>query len=103
MARGCEDDLSMTESRIKAFANFFGPSCKAGPWVSDPVQDAVLSEANKNALRLLPVVGPLETNLFPFYCMRQNKGIHRCVKYATIRRAAANRRSIGDVLGRCFV
>lgn len=36
----------MTESRIKASANFFGPSCKAGPWVSDPLQDAVLSETN---------------------------------------------------------
>lgn len=43
VARGCEDDLSLTESRIKASANFFGPSCKAGPWVPDPLQDAILS------------------------------------------------------------
>lgn len=48
MARGCEDDLSMSESRIKASANFFGPSCKPGPWVSDPLQDAILSEEKKN-------------------------------------------------------
>lgn len=43
MARQCEDDLSLTESRIKASADFFGPSCKAGPWVPDPSQDRLLS------------------------------------------------------------
>lgn len=46
VARECEDDLSLTESRLKASANFFGPTCKAGPWVPDPVQDALLSEFN---------------------------------------------------------
>nr|ADO16267.1 transferrin [Culex pipiens pallens] len=40
--RECEDDLSPTESRIKAVAKFFGPSCKAGPWVSDPEEDRIL-------------------------------------------------------------
>lgn len=55
VARGCEDDLSMTESRIKASASFFGPSCKPGSWVADPLQDAILSETlNKNASGLLP-------------------------------------------------
>lgn len=43
MPRECEDDLSPTESKIKAVANFFGPSCKAGPWVSDPEEDRILS------------------------------------------------------------
>jgi len=42
-AKLCESDLSIVESRIKASAAFFGPSCKAGPWVSDPVQDKILS------------------------------------------------------------
>ncbi|XP_037914249.1 transferrin [Hermetia illucens] len=38
----CESDLSLTESRIKASANFFGSSCKAGPWVPDRIQDRIL-------------------------------------------------------------
>lgn len=46
MARGCEEDISLAESRIKASAKFFGPSCKAGPWVADPVEDKILSEYN---------------------------------------------------------
>lgn len=69
MARGCEDDLSMTESRIKASANFFGPSCKPGPWVSDPLQDVILSEANKNGLWL----SPMELNLFSFIAHDRTK------------------------------
>lgn len=44
VARGCEDELSVAESRIKASANFFGPSCKPGPWVADTVEDAILSK-----------------------------------------------------------
>lgn len=44
MARQCEENLSLTESRIKASADFFGPSCKAGPWVPDPAQDRILSK-----------------------------------------------------------
>lgn len=31
--------MSLAESRIKASAEFFGPSCKAGPWVPDRIQD----------------------------------------------------------------
>ncbi|KAG5680182.1 hypothetical protein PVAND_009707 [Polypedilum vanderplanki] len=42
--RECETDLTLAESRIKATANFFGPSCKAGPWLSDPVQDQILKK-----------------------------------------------------------
>lgn len=42
--RQCDEDMSLVESRIKASASFFGPSCKAGPWVPDAVQDRILSE-----------------------------------------------------------
>ncbi|KAL7037648.1 hypothetical protein ACKWTF_009312 [Chironomus riparius] len=42
VARECEEDLTLAESRIKASANFFGPSCKAGPWVNDALQDSIL-------------------------------------------------------------
>jgi hypothetical protein len=42
--KGCESDLSLAESRIKASANFFGPTCKAGPWVPDENLDQILSE-----------------------------------------------------------
>lgn len=41
--RLCENELSLAESRIRASAEFFGPSCKAGPWVPDPTQDRLLS------------------------------------------------------------
>lgn len=41
--RGCESDLTLAESRIRATANFFGESCKAGPWVNDEFQDQILS------------------------------------------------------------
>lgn len=44
VARGCESELSIAESRIKASSNFFGASCKAGPWIMDPVQDKLLSK-----------------------------------------------------------
>lgn len=44
MPRLCEDELSLVESRIRATAEYFGPSCKAGPWVPDPVQDRLLSK-----------------------------------------------------------
>lgn len=46
VARGCEKDISLAESRIKASADFFGESCKAGPWVSDPEQDKILSKSS---------------------------------------------------------
>lgn len=44
ISRECEDDLSPGESKIKASAKFLGPSCKPGPWVPDPLQDAILSK-----------------------------------------------------------
>lgn len=43
VARGCEKEITLAESRIKATANYFGASCKAGPWVNDPLQDKMLS------------------------------------------------------------
>lgn len=42
--RQCNEGMSLAESRIKASAEFFGPSCKAGPWVPDAVQDQILSK-----------------------------------------------------------
>lgn len=47
VARGCEKDITLAESRIKATANYFGNSCKAGPWVNDPLQDKILSELSE--------------------------------------------------------
>lgn len=42
--KSCELDLTLTESRIKATSKYFGSSCKAGPWVNDPIQDQQLSK-----------------------------------------------------------
>ncbi|CRK98392.1 CLUMA_CG011751, isoform A [Clunio marinus] len=42
VARGCETEITLPESRIKATANYFAESCKAGPWVNDPMQDKKL-------------------------------------------------------------
>lgn len=42
--KSCELELTLTESRIKAASSFFGSSCKAGPWVNDPIIDRQLSE-----------------------------------------------------------
>ncbi|XP_053677379.1 transferrin [Anopheles nili] len=42
--RECEDDLSPVESSLKSVASFFGPSCRAGPWVPDPVEDRRLKK-----------------------------------------------------------
>jgi hypothetical protein len=42
--RSCDPELSLAENRIKALAEFFGSSCKAGPWVLDAHRDAELSE-----------------------------------------------------------
>ncbi|XP_059621354.1 transferrin [Phlebotomus argentipes] len=44
VARQCDEDLSLAESRIKASSKFFGPSCKAGPWVPDPIEDRTLKK-----------------------------------------------------------
>lgn len=52
VARECEEDLSPLESKIKASSRFFGPSCKPGLWVPDPLQDAVLSK-QENAINIL--------------------------------------------------
>lgn len=75
MSRGCEDDLSVTESRIKASANFFGPSCKPGPWVSDPLQDALLSEMkNKTEKNAVTRNGhTIEINSFSFIACDRTK------------------------------
>ncbi|CAH0403905.1 unnamed protein product [Chilo suppressalis] len=37
--RSCEPQLSLAENKIKALAEFFGRSCKAGPWVLDKHRD----------------------------------------------------------------
>ncbi|KAG4072720.1 hypothetical protein HA402_001832 [Bradysia odoriphaga] len=42
VSRLCEEELSLVESRIRASAEYFGPSCKAGPWVPDPTEDRLL-------------------------------------------------------------
>ncbi|XP_052892070.1 transferrin-like [Anopheles moucheti] len=42
--RDCEEDLSPVESRLKSVASFFGPSCRAGPWVPDPAEDRRLKK-----------------------------------------------------------
>ncbi|KAL0852823.1 hypothetical protein ABMA27_012626 [Loxostege sticticalis] len=42
LSRDCIDELSLAENRIKALADFFGSSCKAGPWVVDKNRDAQL-------------------------------------------------------------
>ncbi|CAH2062414.1 unnamed protein product, partial [Iphiclides podalirius] len=42
ISRSCEPDLSLSENRIKAVADFFGRACKAGPWVPDGARDAQL-------------------------------------------------------------
>uniref|UniRef100_A0A182RTE1 Transferrin n=1 Tax=Anopheles funestus TaxID=62324 RepID=A0A182RTE1_ANOFN len=42
--RECEEDLSPVESRLKAVSSFFGPSCRAGPWVPDPAEDLRLKK-----------------------------------------------------------
>lgn len=51
--RQCDDDMSLIESRIKASADFFGPSCKAGPWVPDPKEDRILSKNLPNNKKIL--------------------------------------------------
>ncbi|XP_028166496.1 transferrin-like [Ostrinia furnacalis] len=42
LSRDCLDDLSLAENRVKALADFFGSSCKAGAWVVDKNRDAQL-------------------------------------------------------------
>ncbi|KAJ8938556.1 hypothetical protein NQ314_011445 [Rhamnusium bicolor] len=38
----CDPKLTITENRIKATAGFFKESCKAGPWVNNPILDIQL-------------------------------------------------------------
>lgn len=118
VARGCEDELSVTESRIKASANFFGPSCKPGPWVADAHEDALLSKRTwiisspASMTKTLNVINAFLVNLFSLVfpilsvslCVvhQQNESIHRCAKFATIRPVAVNQTSIGDVSDRCI-
>lgn len=42
--RDCGDGLTMSELRIKASSEFFGPSCKAGIWDEDQTRDKMLSK-----------------------------------------------------------
>lgn len=42
--RDCGDELTMSELRIKASSEFFGPSCKAGIWDEDQTRDKMLSK-----------------------------------------------------------
>ncbi|XP_060809122.1 transferrin [Amyelois transitella] len=42
LERACDPELSLTENRIKALSQFFGNSCKAGPWLLDKARDAEL-------------------------------------------------------------
>uniref|UniRef100_A0A8D8H5H6 Transferrin n=1 Tax=Culex pipiens TaxID=7175 RepID=A0A8D8H5H6_CULPI len=78
--RECEDDLSPTESRIKAVANFFGPSCKAGPWVSDPEEDRILKNKYPSLCQLC--YNPYQCGIGdkhwgrrgPLYCLTSGAG-----------------------------
>ncbi|XP_055530828.1 transferrin [Wyeomyia smithii] len=78
--RECEDELSLTESKIKAAANFFGPSCKAGPWVSDPVDDRALKNKYPSLCQLC--YNPYQCGIGdkhwgrrgPLYCLTSGAG-----------------------------
>ncbi|XP_058837077.1 transferrin isoform X2 [Topomyia yanbarensis] len=78
--RECEDDLSPTESKIKAAANFFGPSCKAGPWVSDPTEDRILKNKYSSLCQLC--YNPYQCGIGdkhwgrrgPLYCLTSGAG-----------------------------
>lgn len=93
--RECEEDISPTESRIKAVANFFGPSCKAGPWVSDPVEDRALS--NSNDLSEVLIQGNNLNYIF------QRTNIHRCASCVTTLTSVALVISIGVAEGLSIV
>ncbi|EDW48101.1 transferrin isoform X1 [Drosophila sechellia] len=42
VSKTCDPEMTVTEDRIASTAKYFGPSCKAGPWVPDPKQDRIL-------------------------------------------------------------
>ncbi|ALC42235.1 Tsf3, partial [Drosophila busckii] len=44
VSKTCKAELTLTEDRIAASAKYFGPSCKAGPWVPDAKQDRILKD-----------------------------------------------------------
>ena len=44
VSKSCDPELSIVEDKIRASAKFFGPSCKAGPWVVDSKQDFLLKQ-----------------------------------------------------------
>lgn len=88
--RLCEPELSLVESRIRATAEFFGASCKAGPWVPDQAQDRLLSMlenvfSNTGTFRLISI----------FVNFIQNDDIHHFANYVTIHKHAQKVISIG--------
>ena len=44
VAKSCDPEISISEDRIRSSARFFGPSCKAGPWVPNPQEDRRLKD-----------------------------------------------------------
>ncbi|XP_063702608.1 transferrin [Culicoides brevitarsis] len=50
--RDCSNEYTMSELRIKASSEFFGPSCKAGIWDEDPVRDKKLKNRYPNLCQL---------------------------------------------------
>lgn len=40
----CDQNLTLTENRIKATGDYFGSACKPGPWVHNPELDIALSK-----------------------------------------------------------
>lgn len=44
VAKSCDTDISIIEDRIRSSSKFFGPSCKAGPWVADQKLDRILKD-----------------------------------------------------------
>ncbi|KAJ8921781.1 hypothetical protein NQ315_008407, partial [Exocentrus adspersus] len=48
----CDPELTITENRIKATADFFKSSCKAGPWVNNPPLDIQLKQKYPNLCEL---------------------------------------------------
>lgn len=90
--RDCSDKLTMSELRIKASSEFFGPSCKAGIWDEDNTRDKNLSEF---LLRILLK--------FLYTCNHhpQKISIQSCVNCVTIN--VISEISIGDVVEVCTV
>lgn len=60
--RDCSDELTMSELRIKAASEFFGPSCKAGIWDEDQTRDKKLSKFPLRIILSSLVLSLLEIN-----------------------------------------